>query len=336
MINTTMWIKALRVIPQISKEDWSRLDVVSRWLISTRAAVFIMTALAGAIGGLLAYRGGEFSWLFFGLSILGLVMAHATNNLLNDLVDHTKGIDKDNYYRSQYGPQPLEHGLLTKKSFMRYIWFSGLVASAIGVYLTWSTGPDTLWFFGAGLFFLLFYTWPLKYYGLGEPSVILVWGPLMVGGTYFVVSGGHWDNWVAILSIVYALGPTTVLFGKHTDKLPEDKAKGVKTLPVIIGEKAARITTISFWILQYIFVIALVVSAKLTPAMLVVLLAIPKLYQTLKVFSKPRPATKPEGPAGEGWPLYLVSYAFVYNRIFGMLFLMGLIADVILVRMGLL
>jgi len=156
-----MWIKALRVIPRISKGEWNQLDLISKWLISTRAAVF------------------------------GIVMAHATNNLLNDLVDHNKGIDKDNYYRSQYGPQPLEHGLMSKSKFMRYILVTRIIASAIGAFLIFKTGPETLYFFGFGLFFLLFYTWPLKYIGLGEPSVILFWGPLMVGRTYFVVSGGQ-------------------------------------------------------------------------------------------------------------------------------------------------
>jgi 1,4-dihydroxy-2-naphthoate octaprenyltransferase len=212
------------------------------------------------------------------------------------------------------------------------------MASAIGIYLVWVTGMNTLWFFGAGLFFLLFYTWPLKYYGLGEPSVILVWGPLMVGGTCFVVSGGQWNagqvTSVLLLSLVYALGPTTVLFGKHTDKLPQDKAKGVRTLPVVIGEKAARYSTIGFWVLQYAFVITLVAMGQLTPAMLIVLLAIPKLFWASKVFLKPRPSVKPEGPSGEGWPLYLVSHAFIYNRVFGMLFLLRLTADVILVKLG--
>lgn len=334
MPNIKMWAEALRVIPQINKSEWDRLDVISRWLISTRAAVFIMTALAGAIGGLLAYRNGEFSPLIFILAIVGIVLAHATNNLLNDLVDHNKGIDKDNYYRAQYGPQPLEHGLMSKSAFMKYLWITGLLAASIGVYIVFATGTGTLWFFLAGLFFLLFYTWPLKYYGLGEPSVILVWGPLMIGGTYYVVSGGHWDNWVMILSLIYALGPTTVLFGKHTDKLPEDKAKGVKTLPVIIGEKAARYSTIAMWIMQYVFILLLVVTQQFTPALLLVFLAIPKLIPVVKIFMQKRPETKPEGKAGEGWPLYLVSNAFIYNRAFGMWFLLGLIVDVVLVKTG--
>jgi 1,4-dihydroxy-2-naphthoate polyprenyltransferase len=336
MINTSMWVKALKVIPQVSKDEWSNLDIFSRWLIASRAAVFIMTALAGAIGGLLAYRNGNFSWHLFALSVLGIVLAHATNNLLNDYVDHRKGVDKDNYFRSQYGPQALEHGLLSKSGFLGYIIVTGLIASLIGVYLITVTGWSALWLFLAGMLFLLFYTWPLKYYGLGEPSVILVWGPLMVGGTYFVVSGGHWDNWVVLVSLVYALGPTTVLFGKHTDKLSEDRKKGIYTLPVIIGQKAARYITIGLWILQYVFVLSLVVFGKLGITLLLVLLAIPKLIPTIRIFLKPRPAAKPADSSGDGWPLYLVSYAFIYNRVFGLLFLLGLIIDVILFKFGIL
>ena len=76
----------------------------------------------------------------------------------------------------------------------------------------------------------------MKYIGLGELTVILVWGPLMVGGTYYVTTGGIWSWEVAIISLVYSMGPTTVLFGKHTDKLIQDKAKRVYTLPEKISQ----------------------------------------------------------------------------------------------------
>jgi 1,4-dihydroxy-2-naphthoate polyprenyltransferase len=132
------------------------------------------------------------------------------------------------------------------------------------------------------------------------------------------------------------LGPTTVLFGKHTDKLAEDKKKGIYTLPVIIGQKAARYSTIVLWLLQYAFIFALVLDGKLGISMLLVLLAVPSLVSTIKVFLKPRPALKPDDPAAAGWPLYLVSFAFIYNRRFGMLFLLGLIADVVLYKAGVL
>jgi 1,4-dihydroxy-2-naphthoate octaprenyltransferase len=293
-----------------------------------------MTALAAAIGGLLAYRYGSFSWDLFIMSILGLVFAHATNNLLNDYIDHRKGVDNKNYYRAQYGPQPLEHGLMGKKEFLSYIWVTGLIALTIGIYLVLRTNYWTLLFLGLGLFFLVFYTWPLKYWGLGEPSVILVWGPLMVGGSFFVVTGGVWQSYILPLSLVYALGPTSVLFGKHIDKRAADQKKGVGTLPVIMGEKASRYTTIAMWLVQYLLVAWLVLSGQLGFSVLVVVLALPKLTSTSRVFLKPRPEKEPQGLAPDTWPLYLSAHAFAYNRHFGSLFLLGLIIDVVLYKTG--
>ena len=40
----------------------------------------------------MAYRFSDFSTLTLVLTILGLVLAHATNNMLNDYVDFQKGI----------------------------------------------------------------------------------------------------------------------------------------------------------------------------------------------------------------------------------------------------
>ena len=55
-VDFAMWRKALNVIPEVSKEEWGALDVVSRWLISSRAAVLIMTFLSAALAGIFALR----------------------------------------------------------------------------------------------------------------------------------------------------------------------------------------------------------------------------------------------------------------------------------------
>jgi 1,4-dihydroxy-2-naphthoate octaprenyltransferase len=95
-----------------------------------------------------------------------------------------------------------------------------------GLYLVWYTdfSPLTWLLLAAGAFFVLFYTWPLKYIAMGEIAVLLVWGPLMIGGGYYVLTGG-WDWNVTIASIPYVLGVTTVIFGKHIDKLKVDLEK---------------------------------------------------------------------------------------------------------------
>jgi len=333
-INYQMWGKALRTIPRISKEEWLSLDIISKWLIATRSAVFVMTALAAAIGGIMALTAGTFHVFNFLAAMIGLVFAHASNNLLNDLVDSSKGVDKGNYYRSLYGPQTVEHGLLSKGAMLRYISVTLLIALASGAFLIAQTGIGTLYLMLAGLFFLLFYTWPLKYIGLGELTVILVWGPLMVGGTYYVTSGGEWSWPVAIIGLIYSLGPTSVLFGKHIDKSPEDRKKKVYTLPVLLGERNSRISTIILWVLQYAMVAWLIISGAAGYSLAIVLFAIPTFLKIAGVFAKPRPTEKPEGKIGESWPLYLVHQAFIYNKRFGSLFLLGLIIDLILTRSG--
>jgi len=327
-MNVGMWAKALRVIPKIDKAEWDRLDVISRWLISTRAAVLIMTFISASIAGIMAFGAGQFNLLYYVLLVIGLVFAHATNNLLNDLTDYDRGVDRDNYFRTQYGPQAIEQGLMTRRQMLTYAGVSGLIALLAGAYLVWVHGWLALALLAAGAFFVLFYTWPLKYIGLGEIAVIIVWGPLMIGGGYFVITG-QWDWNVALAGLPYALGPTTVIFGKHIDKLREDKAKGIHTLPVIIGETAGRYSVMVMMALQYLLVIALVATGFFTPAMLIVLLALIPSPWVWKLLSKPKPTTRPAEDR-TGWPLYFVSAVFVHNRTYGMLFLLGLIADAVI------
>ena len=110
-MNFAMWKKALNVIPEVSKEEWDGLDVISRWLISTRAAVLIMTFISAALAGLFAWRDGSFSFIPWIALVFGLIMAHASNNIFNDYTDFVRGVDKDNYYRTMYGAQPIASGL---------------------------------------------------------------------------------------------------------------------------------------------------------------------------------------------------------------------------------
>ncbi len=327
-MNVAMWLKALQVIPKIDKAEWDKLDIISRWLISTRAAVLIMTFISASIAGLLAWGAGQFNFTAYLLLVIGLVFAHATNNLLNDLTDYTRGVDRDNYFRTQYGPQALEQGLMTRRELLTYAAVTGLIALAAGGGLIAMRGWLALALLIIGAFFVLFYTWPLKYIGLGEIAVILVWGPLMIGGGYFVITG-QWSWAAALAGLPYALGPTTVIFGKHIDKLREDRAKHIHTLPVIIGEKASRYSILTMMALQYLLVIALVVAGVFTPIMLIVLLALIPSRPVWKMLTLPRPETPPaEWKAS--WPLYFVAAVFVHNRNYGLWFLVGLIADAVI------
>lgn len=332
-MNFSMWKKALSVIPDVSKEEWDSLDVVSKWLISSRAAVLVMTFISAALAGVFAWRDGSFSILPWLALAFGLVMAHASNNIFNDYTDFVRGVDKDNYYRTMYGAQPLAAGLVTRKEHLTYFGITGVLALVAGLYLVFiNAGDPMIWsLLGAGAFFVLFYTWPLKGMGLGEVAVLTVWGPLMIGGGYYVLAK-QWNWSVAIASLPYVLGVTTVIFGKHIDKIKVDAAKHIHTLPVLIGEKAARYAVIAMMVLPYFFTGWLILTRFFTPVMLLVLLALPTLRASIPPLLKAKPETRPEGfPDGQGgWPLYFAPIAFRNNRAFGGLFMVGLILDVAL------
>jgi 1,4-dihydroxy-2-naphthoate octaprenyltransferase len=259
--------------------------------------------------------------------MLGLMLAHATNNLLNDLTDSHRGIDAGNYYRNQYGIHVLEDGLMSRKQFYVYVALTGSAALAVGAYLVLARGGLTLPLMLAGAFFVLFYTWPLKYIGLGEPAVLLVWGPLMVGGSYYV-STGQWSASAAWLGLLYGIGPTTVLFGKHIDKLEMDRDKGVRTLPVLLGQTAARRVTQVLLLSQYLGCAALVVTGREHWILGIVLLSVPALLRALKALQSAKPAEKPEKYPSNIWPLWFSAKAFGHTRQFTSLFMLALLIAV--------
>ena len=149
----------------------------------------------------------------------------------------------------------------------------------------------------------------------------------MVGGTYYAAAG-HVTIGVIAASVPYALLCTTVLMGKHIDKIPWDAPDGTHTLPVLLGEHTARVLTLGMMIAFYVLVLLLVGLATLPIATLAVFLAIPKLVQVWGPFSEPKPAEPPDDfPI---WPLWFAALAFVHTRRAGALLLLGLVVGVIL------
>lgn len=329
-MNVRMWWKALSIIPKISKEEWDELDVVAKWLIMTRSAVTTVSIFSGIIAGLFAWRVGKFDFLPWLIVTLGLFIAHGANNILNDYTDYSRGLDEDNYFRAIYGPHPLVHGFHDKKTQLRYFVVSGVLALLAGTYAYYYTGLDStiLILTGIGAFFLLFYTYPLKYFAMGELSIFFIWGPVMIGGVYYVLTR-EVDMNVIWASIAVGLSVMSINLGKHIDKREDDKQRKVHTLPVLIGQKVARYLDILALIAIYVIILYLIFGNHFfTPVMLIVLLAAKPLFYALAVLAKPRPEGPPEGY--EGWPIWFSGFTFFHNRRFTMLFMLGLLIDTIL------
>jgi len=266
----------------------------------------------------------------FALAAVGLVLAHVANNLMNDLFDLEVGSDTDTYPRALYAPHPVLSGMISRRGLLTSAIVVNAADLAILVVLLVFRGWPMVVFALSGFVLSVAYTAPplrLKKHGLGEATVLVVWGPLMVGGTYYAATG-HFPFAIFVASLPYALLCTAVLMGKHIDKIPWDAPDGTHTLPVLLGEAKARALTQGMMISFYVLVVLLVGTGTLPIAALIVLVALHKLATVWRPFSQPKPAEPPENfPI---WPLWFAALAFVHTRRAGGLLVLGLIVGVIL------
>lgn len=321
------WVYALRTT---NPPPHGPVDVVTRWLVVTRAAVLPMTLFAGLVAALLAVGKPGLDWRWLLLAIAGITLAHIANNLMNDLYDTQTGTDSASYPRALYAPHPVLSGLVSRRTLLVAIAAVNLADLAILIVLTWARGWPVVAFALSGFVLSVAYTAPpvrLKKRGLGEPDVFVVWGPLMVCGTYYSAVGSvDWS--VVLASLPYGLLCTTVLMGKHIDKIPYDAPLGIHTLPVILGETRARAVTLAMMVGFYVLAaVAVAAGAMPWPALLVVL-ALPRLVKVWPYFRRPPPDEPPKGyPV---WPLWYAALAWVHVRQAGTLLVVGLAVGALL------
>lgn len=305
--------------------DPTGLDPIGRLLLITRACVQPMTLTSAAIAGLLAIGHPDVHWGLFALSAAGIVVAHAANNMINDYFDLSEGLDTADYPRTLYAPHPVVAGVVTRAGLGRAIMVANAIDALVMGALIYARGWAIAAFALAGLVISVGYVAPplrLKAKGLGEPSVFVIWGPLMVGGTYYAATGSI-PLEVVWASVPYALLVTTVLFGKHIDKLEWDRVAGVATLPVMLGEGAARRATQLLFAAFYLSIGILMATEVLSPWALAVLLAAPTLVRTWRTYDKRKPAAPP--PRYPLWPLWFGPWAFLHARRAGALLVAGLL-----------
>ena len=306
------------------------VDTVTRWIVVTRAAVLPMSLVSGLVAALLAIGKPGLDWRWLVLAVAGIVLAHVANNLMNDLFDTQTGTDTATYPRALYAPHPVLGGLVSRRTLVVAIAAVNLVDLAILIVLTLARGWPVVAFALAGFALSVAYTAPplrLKKRGLGEPDVFVVWGPLMVCGTYYSAVGTvGWD--IVLASLPYGLLCTTVLMGKHIDKIPYDAPLGIRTLPVILGQSRARTVTLAMMVGFYVLIAVAVLAGAMPWPALIVIAAVPRLVKTWPYFRRPPPAEPP--PRYPVWPLWYAALAWVHVRQAGALLVVGLAIGAVL------
>ena len=362
MSEYSLWMRWQTIHRTANPLPGAPLDTVSKWMLITRSYVFEMNIYAGMVGILLALQFvvETTSLMYYegALIIVGLILAHAANNMMNDFFDTLHGVDTEGYPRTEYGPHALIDNLVSTKGLILAIFLCNLIDLIIAIYFYQKVGLEILYFVFAGLGISIFYVAKpirLKNLGLGEFAIGLVFGPLMVGGTFMALTGESFGtealNNAFLVSIPFGLTSMTVVMGKHMDKYEADTAKPVHTLPVIIGmnwaSKVCQFTIISF----FIFSLLSVVEGHY--AMAVVVFAMPRAIYVIQKLNDPIPDTQKEAfdIAFEAlpphlkekvveqdmedifpvWPLWYVAWAFHFVKIAGAMFVLGLIIDTLIV-----
>ena len=317
------WVGAFTGFYPASAHDLTGLDPVARFLYAARSVILVISAQAAVIAGLLAATDRRFEVVPFVLTLVGFVVLHAISNLSNDYFGYKRGHDTAESPRRRYTLHPVASGAFTMRFLATGLAVLALVVVAIGVYFIALRGWGAVWLTIAGAVLLYAYDAApraLKEIGLGELAAFLVWGPLMIGGGYYVITG-HWSGDAFLASVPYGLGVMSILVGKHIDQRAFDISQDQRTLPVLLGERGARVLNQSAVVLMYVITAIAVATGALSPFLAVVLLAAPRAIRALQVMSRPAPSAPPQGYVG--WPLWYHRVCLVHNRAFGWLFILG-------------
>ena len=262
------------------------VDWVVTWLKAARAPFLVVSLMPVCVGAAIAASHGKTSWLLVTLMVVGVLMAQSAADFIDDYFDfRTKNFgNKD----KQFHDSPLLDGKITPGQVLA-AGIGCLVASlVIGLWLLAVAGAPVLYLSLAGGFIAIFYTSPpvrLNYRGFGEVALFLAFGPLLVVGVCYVLTGGlSWEPLVAALP----LGTFTMNVGivSHTFDYESDVAAGKMSLIVRYGQvNAVRIVAVGS-ALVYV-VLAAAVAGGLMPAWsLLVILTAPLAWDTVRAASK--------------------------------------------------
>jgi len=126
------------------------------------------------------------------LAAAGIVLAHMANNLMNDLFDLEVGTDRVDYPRNLYSPHPVLSGVITRKGLAACALVVKQCASPSWSYSPWPAAGRSSVSRSAGSCCRR-HTPHRPYASRSAASASRpcswLWGPLMVGGTYYAATG---------------------------------------------------------------------------------------------------------------------------------------------------
>jgi 1,4-dihydroxy-2-naphthoate polyprenyltransferase len=224
----------LTVPPRVTPSRW-RI-----WLQAVRYFSFTASAIPILIGSALALVDRHFDPLLFVVMLVASIACHAGANLANDYFDHVKGIDTP----ESLGPSKvIQQSLLTPAEVRRGMILAFAIATTLGLFVVAETGWPILVLALVSLGAAYFYTGgpkPLGYIALGEVTVLIFMGPVMIGGAYYVMAEHvTWEVIVASLPIGCLVA--AILHANNIRDIDLDQRAGKVTLATLLGRRRANI-----------------------------------------------------------------------------------------------
>ena len=256
------------------------------WLLETRPQFLLLSVILVLLGTAISWHEGYFNLFIFVLTMLGLLLAHASVNVLNDYFDYKSGIDLETT-RTPFsgGSGVLPSGLLKPKGVYMFGVGCLIGALAIGIYLTFISGWQLLPLILLGGPVIYFYTSHLSKWLIGEFWAGLGLGMLPVLGTYFVQTGGY-----SIEAVVASLSPgfltANLLFLNEFPDVEADKKGGRRNLVITLGHKTAGRLYAGLMAMTYLSIICGVGLKLMPPATFIGLASIPFAFKAVSVTFK--------------------------------------------------
>jgi len=217
------------------------LSKIAVWIKELRAPFMLLTTVSVSLGVAAAWRSGEFAAPEAGLTLLGVLLLHAGVNVLNDYFDYRSGID----LRTKRTPFSGGSGILPGKLLSpRAVYRAGLAFTAggiiIGVFFVLTKGLPVLLFLVPAALCVYYYSTALAARGLGEFAAAFSFGPLAVGGSYYVQTM-RIDLEPIVLGVAQGIMVGAILFLNELPDVEADRAGGRHHLPARLGvHRASR------------------------------------------------------------------------------------------------
>jgi 1,4-dihydroxy-2-naphthoate octaprenyltransferase len=286
------------------------------WFLASRPWSFTMTFISVSVASVLAAIDGAFSWPLYLLVLFCMILVHAATNLINDYYDVIHGVDSHMASTAMYRPHPLLEGSITHRQVLTVSFSLYGLCGAVALVLAWMRGWEIMAIALLGGLASLLYTAPpvkYKYRGLGELSVFLMWGPLMMEGSYFVQTRVL-SLKVLLLSLPFGALVALVLLVNNLRDMEHDGERKIRTLPILIGRSWGVKLSIGLVVGVYMSVPAFAATGLLPLWSLFSLLSLPVGLRILKCLSREM-------------PLNIDAQTAQLNMIFGLLLLASLIVE---------